>query len=103
MTDPLDAADVSWEPATFTGQTMIIAVTTTGGHFLVVDGVALNLESLQIGLFTVAPPDEDTEETLLDLARHDRKADFYFLAGSAGVPTEKHDELWAGARRRLGL
>ena len=45
----------------------------------------------------------DAAPALVDLARADRKDDFCFLAGSAGVPAEKHDELWRGTRRRLGL
>jgi len=55
------------------------------------------------GLPLEAGPPLDAAPALVDLARADRKDDFCFLAGSAGVPAEKHDELWRGTRRRLGL
>jgi hypothetical protein len=44
-----------------------------------------------------------TIEALMDLARAGNREDFLWLAGSAGVAPEKHEELWAGTRRRLGL
>lgn len=47
---------------------------------------------------------ENLETTLVDLARAGKKDDFYFLArASAGIPHDKCDEVWTGARRRLRL
>ena len=45
---------------------------------------------------------QDTIDTLLDLARADRREDFMALAGMVGVSDAQRDELWTGTRRRLG-
>ncbi len=46
--------------------------------------------------------DDESVETLLDLARTNRREDFMFFAGSCGVLPRHHEELWEGTRRRLG-
>ena len=45
---------------------------------------------------------QDTIDTLLDLARADRRDDFMVLAGAVGLSNAQRDELWTGTRRRLG-
>lgn len=50
---------------------------------------------------SAVPP--DTVALLVDFAREGRREDFDFLAGSAGIPKAQHEEVWQGARARLGL
>lgn len=45
---------------------------------------------------------EDLIETLVDLARDDRRQDFDDLARASGVPADRLGALWSGTRRRLG-
>ena len=46
------------------------------------------------------PPETITE--LVAFAKAGQRENFDFLAGSAGVPAEDRDALWAGTLRRLG-
>ena len=40
-------------------------------------------------------------EELVALAKADNREDFFFLAGSAGVPLDRREALWQGTRARL--
>ena len=50
---------------------------------------------------STVPPDIVTE--LVAFAKAGNREDFDFLAGSAGIPREQHEEMWSGCRHRLGL
>ena len=52
---------------------------------------------------TNEPISEQTVDVLMDLAKHGAKEDFCFLAGASGVPAAKHEAMWRGTRRRLGV